>query len=249
MQTTASSDLADVRDHKSPALIQLSAGRVFWVLLLVIAALVFAHLAIHACYRFDVCGPLRPVAREYFGYVFDLSVESNIPTWFSVIQLALAALALALAALVQRGSHGVARRWWMLSMLFVYLSLDEGTDLHGLWIRLIPNLSLLGERSGFDWVIPGVVIVLAVGAYFLPWLWRLPSRTRGLFVLAGAFYVTGGLGLEAVGAFVADESYRRPAYVLVATAEEALEMLGVLVMLYATLAHLANRPIKFDVTR
>jgi hypothetical protein len=248
MQTVATSTWAGPSDHNSPALVRFSAGRVFWVLLLVIAALVFAHLALHACYRVDVCAPLRPVARD-LGYIFDLSVESNLPTWFSVIQLALSALALALVALVQRASDGDARRWWMLSLLFVYLSLDEATDLHGLWIRLVPNQSLLSERSGFDWVIPGVLIVLAVGAYFLPWLWRLPPRTRGLFVLAGALYVTGGLGLEAVGAFVADETWRNPAYVLTSTAEEALEMLGVLVILYATLAHLANRPIALDVTR
>lgn len=134
----------------------------------------------------------------------------------------------------------------MLGALFLYLSLDEATDLHGLLINLVPEtLSLQKARSGFDWVLPGSIIVLLVGLSFLPWLRKLPRRTAFLFLVAAITYVFGGMGLEMVGAFVEVSEPRSGnfLYTLVSTAEEALEMIGVTIMLYAVLDSWRGRQI------
>ena len=184
------------------------------------------HLALHACQRIETCITLLPFAGTY-AYLADLSSELNIPTWFATLTLALTALSLAVAGLAEQRGTRDRVMWWALCAIFLYLSLDEATDLHGIWIEATPGLTLLDAPSGFDWVIPGAFVVFAVGALFIRWVLRLPRRTRNFFMLAGALYVTGGLLFEIAGAVVADETFLRPSYILIATVEEALEMLGV----------------------
>ena len=98
-------------------------------------------------------------------------------------------------------------------------------------------------------MIPGAVIILIVVAYFIRWVLSLHPRTRNLFFIAGATYVLGGLGLETIGAFIADSTFLNPEYIFVSTSEEVLEMLGVLIMLYAVLLELEGKPIDLQVSR
>ncbi len=117
----------------------------------------------------------------------------NIPTWFATLTLALTALSLAVAGLAEQRGTRDRVMWWALCAIFLYLSLDEATDLHGICIEGTPGLTLLDAPSGFDWVIPGAFVVFAVGALFIRWVLRLPRRTRNFFMLARALYVTRGL--------------------------------------------------------
>ena len=58
--------------------------------------------------------------------------ESNIPTWFATLTLALTALSLAVAGLAEQRGTRDRVMWWALSAIFLYLWLDEATDLHGI---------------------------------------------------------------------------------------------------------------------
>ena len=118
-------------------------------LLVVIAMLTMLHVTVNWCWQTQACGPLTNVI-NHGGHLFDLGTEGNVPTWFSTMQLGLVALALAVAAIRNKDAGGAKGRWWMLVLLFVYLSLDEATDLHGLWRKLAPGVSLQDEESGFD---------------------------------------------------------------------------------------------------
>ncbi|TNC71534.1 hypothetical protein [Rubellimicrobium roseum] len=210
---------------------------VLGILTAVIAVLVGMHVKIHLCWYEDICGPSRSFDMTY-GYLFDLGSELSVPTWFSTVQLAAVALALVVAgAFAPTGRWG----WRLLSLLFVYLSVDEETDMHGFWSKHSAGIQVSDATEGFNWIIPGVLIVAAVAVAFLPWFLRLPSRTRKLFVTAAVIYVVGGLVMEGLGGLTADEHFSNPAYLAVATIEEALEMFGISVMLYAVLDYLRGQ--------
>ncbi len=229
--------MADERKPEETSICRIRPTVTLLALLGVVAILAVLHLISKFCDSKDVCGVLSGFFIKE-RYLFDLSEEGNIPTWFSVTQLTATSLALFASSIIHKSQRGGPLPWLMLSGLFLYLSLDEATDLHGLWIYAVPEtLSLRGTRSGFDWVLPGAVVVLLVASSFLPWLLKLPRRTAVLFIVAGATYVFGGMGLETLGAFVfsAERSSSNSLYTLVATAEEALEMVGVTIMLYAVL--------------
>ena len=81
--------------------------------------------------------------------------------------------------------------------------------------------------------------VAIVGIGFLPFLLRLPSRTRNLFALSGIVYVGGAIGVEMLSASQADlNGEDNLAYALIVTLEELCEMVGVVLFLHALLDHL-----------
>jgi hypothetical protein len=198
---------------------------------LVLAAL---HGFVMTCWSGPVCGAIQP-AVDNFGYLVDMAREKNIPAWFSVALLLTVALAAAvLGAVATVGRHG----WAWLAILFGYLSLDEATDLHGLWPMLFDFYSITdGPFRLFLWVVPGAVLVVVIGLAFLRWTLALPRRTGLYFLTAGAVFVTGGIGFEVAGAMVADATFFTPAYLVAVTLEETLEMLGVVIMLTGLAAH------------
>ncbi len=218
--------------------------RIFCGLAAIIFLLIITHSGVQICWKTQACGILTsPI--NYHGYLFDLSKESNIPTWFSVVQIFMVAVVLAIAAYTEHTRFESSTAWWGLCAIFTYMSLDEATDMHGLWRAGMIDYVIPGTNSAhFAWIIPGIIIVLVIAIVYLRWILSLPTRTRVLFIIAGVVFISGGLGLEVVGAYMADESYMNTSYLIVATAEEALEMLGILIMLYAVLLHLEGKGVK-----
>ncbi|HEX6144165.1 MAG TPA: hypothetical protein VFZ01_15720, partial [Geminicoccaceae bacterium] len=98
----------------------------------------------------------------------------------------------------------------------------------------------------------GIVVVI-FGLIYLRFLLALPRRTQSLFLLAGALYLGGAIGIEMLA-----WHYRYPlhapdptdwegskdiVWALLSHLEEVLEMVGVAIFLYALLSYLAHRRI------
>lgn len=170
---------------------------------------------------------------------FDLGREGNLPTLFGGALLLLAAVLLAVTGEGESARGRPARDWRALSGVFVFLAFDEWLAVHEALIR--PVKALLGADGllRFAWVVPYGLLTAGVGLCCLSLLRRLPARTRGLFVLAGAVYVGGALGCEMIGGLIAQHHGREgilfAAEVLV---EESLEMGGAILFLYALADHL-----------
>ena len=63
---------------------------------------------------------------------------------------------------------------------------------------------------------------------------RLPRKTLRLFVLSGIIYLTGAILLDmAEGALVEEYGWYDPLYCFLYTCEEFLEMLGLIIFIYA----------------
>jgi hypothetical protein len=80
----------------------------------------------------------------------------------------------------------------------------------------------------------------------------LPARTRRLFLAAGAIFVAGAIGVEAVSGMQASlHGEQNLTYHLVITVEELLEMTGIVIFIYALLDYIGGQltTVGFHVTR
>ncbi len=182
----------------------------------------------------------------YFIYQFvrlvNVNRESSLPTWYASTLLLIAAVLLAVIAYAQRFRHApYARHWGGLAAVFLYLSVDEGAEIHE---KLTAPLQDEFNTTGylfFAWAIAGAVFVVVVGLLYLRFVMRLPNRTRALFLLAAALYVGGALGLDAVGANKwYEEGGTSLTFSAIGTVEEFCEMLGLVVFIYALLSYAAS---------
>ncbi len=186
--------------------------------------------------------------------LFDPGKESSVTTYFSVINLLVAA---ALLFVIHRDARARAKpmpwHWLALSLVFVYLSLDEGAAIHeraggrfyeavGLALPLIQT---------HRWLIAGVLFTVVIGAFFTPFLLRLDAPTRLRFVLAGGIFVAGALGIEFIGAIMINQGGFEKvdlAYKLRRIGEEGCELLGIALFNCALFARFHREGIVFELS-
>ena len=167
-----------------------------------------------------------------------LSYEQNLPTWYSSSLLLLSAFHLGLIALATRQAGGrFVFHWWLLAAAFLYISLDETAEIH-------ENASHWFNFGGFlyfGWVIPASIIVAVFGLSYVAFLFHLPGRTRNQFIVSGAIYVGGALGVEFLLGYWTDlEGSHNLVYGLIDLVEESMEILGVTLFLCSLIEYLAR---------
>jgi hypothetical protein len=159
--------------------------------------------------------------------------EYSVPTWFSSSALLLCAVLLTSVSR-RRPARTSALQWNGLAVIFVVLSIDEAVGFHERTIR--PLRTALGTDGilYYAWVIPAGVLVAVLALVYATFIRALPGRSRNLVVLAAILFVGGALVAELFGAGqVASSGQANLTYVAVSTTEELLEMLGVVLFLYA----------------
>jgi hypothetical protein len=102
------------------------------------------------------------------------------------------------------------------------------------------------------WVVPGLAFVVVLAMIYARFIIHLPSAIRTLVIIAGVIYVTGAIFLESLSGLCADVYTESGIeYQLVITLEEFLEMLGLVLLIYALLlfreADLKEGQIRYDV--
>jgi hypothetical protein len=175
---------------------------------------------------------------------FDFNLECNVPTWFSVIILTIAALLFFIIYIHKKNNVIKGAHYWLtLGFIFIFLSIDESVQVHEEVAKILrPSVS--NNVSGllyWAWVIPYGIFAIAAAIYFFRFVLSLPAKTRNLFILAGGLYIFGALILElAEGHFYIkyglDHIYNRILYFI----EELCEMGGVTVLIYALLSYMAD---------
>lgn len=217
--------------------LQFSPSKTFKSLAAAILLLLIAHLAFMANWHL---GGIRNKYTLLPLAVFDLSADAAIPTWFSsLLLLSAAALLLVLAVHAAKAASKWRFHWFFLSAVFLLMSIDEVAALHERAGGLGENLPLSEAQQAGPWLHYGWVVggILFVGAFFiayLPFLLRaLDKHFRALFVLSGAVFVGGAIGVEMFnGRLAALEGSWNWQYALQTTLEEGLEMFGVALFVY-----------------
>lgn len=221
---------APVADRRPWWLEALLPGRWTPFLLAVVAGLVVTHLVVNAL-RIGV-GDI-PGLNSLVRWL-DVDQENGVPAWFNGVLLLLCAQAL---WRLGDASRVAGRRRWvrherLLAVVFVYLSLDEITEIHEQTITPLRQLFGLGGILTFAWVVVAVPMVAVLGLLFLGYLRALPPPAGWLFVLSGAIFVGGAVGVELVGSALWSTSGNQTmTYAVVVGLEKGLEMLGLVVFL------------------
>jgi hypothetical protein len=186
-----------------------------------------------------------------FGPKFNLSRERNIPTYFSSLNLAFAGLLLGvIAGVKKRADDKYAGHWGVLALIFLFLSLDETAGLHEWLADPMDRVVTPAGIFYYSWVAAAIPLLLLFAVSYFKFLLHLPRKSQILFALAGVVYISGALGFELFEGWYADLKSVDLTYRAIATVEDIIEMVGVLLFIYALLHYLVNnlKEIKFRFT-
>lgn len=229
-------------DYSPTGVVDLSPRKVTRLLIVVMLNLVLASSVGSFLNHISIEGYLLREARDSFVRLFSLDGEANIPAWYSSSLLLLASMLLGIIGLAKkRLDDRYALHWGALSLIFLFLSLDEAAIIHEMSIKPLRILFHTGGLLYYAWVVPGAAAVFIVGLAYLRFLAALPARTRLLFLVAGTLFLGGSLGMESLSGQHA-ESYGKGnlGYHLIITIEESLEMSGVIAFLHALLCYVGS---------
>jgi hypothetical protein len=250
------------RREEDTMVLAIYAKTIVRIIIIAVMLITLAGLAARfAMYMWGVEGYLEALR------IFDVGEERSIPTWFESIQFLLCSILLAVVAVAkkQRNDRYILH-WSVLSIILLLLSLDEVASIH----EAIGQQSerLLHSATGFTpggaisffWVVPGTIFVVIVLVAYLRFLAHLPRSTRRSFLLAGALFVLGALGLEMLSAQISSSSEGIANFFgmelglsrhsgsalpkimigLQTSVEEMFEMLGLTAFVYALLAYIRS---------
>lgn len=178
-------------------------------------------------------------SNNYSGRLFILDEEANIPTLYSALNLAFCSSLLAIIGYMNKQVFRYSSYWKILSLLFLYISLDEACSIHEIFISPLRRLFHASGFFYFAWVIPALILLVIFLLGFLGFIKALPQKTRNLFIKAGTLYVGGALGMELIDGYYAKiYAQNNITYFVLTTIEESLEMFGILVFIYALLSYI-----------
>jgi len=176
---------------------------------------------------------------NFFGEKFDLDLESNIPTAFSSLLLLIASVLSWLVAKNPPSGNKIKshkNHWIALSVLFLYLSLDEVAVFHEYGDALVGDGALY-ERG---WVLAALPFLFLFVVFYTRFFLHLPTEMKLHLLLAAILYLGGAIGFELLTGWY-EQIYnvdRFPIYLTLTTTEEALEIVGILIYIYALLKYL-----------
>ena len=226
--------------------------RVTLVLLAIVAGLV-------------VGGVITQYMKFFYGHdvqlgflrLLALDGENTLPSWYSSVQLLFSSAVLAVIGLSRKQEKNpYGWHWLTLSVLFLCLAIDEASSIHEMaappierWLQSAGHLDSVLSVVGTPWLLAAIPFTIIVFLVFLRFLWHLPRATMTLFLIGGGLYVAGAVGIEDLaghylGTPGADETFT---YQIMITVEEGLEMLGILVFLYALMTYMALSGIGLEV--
>ena len=184
---------------------------------------------------------------EHYGLI-NLGHEGNIPTYFSALLLLIAALLITVIATCKKNNaDSYTLHWIILSIGFLYLSVDEAVVIHERLARPAREIlesaqfvALLGTSAGVilrrAWIIPATALALLAVGFYAKFVFHLPLRSRLLFLIAGALYIGSAVGLELAGAYYKGDV----AYSVFVTLEETGEMASILLFIHTLLNYIEN---------
>jgi hypothetical protein len=179
-------------------------------------------------------------SRDYFARAFSVDAELNVPTVYSALALLFSSILLgAIAHAKNLDGDRYKQHWKVLSLIFLYLSLDEAAQFHELLIYPMQKLLNATGFLYFTWVVPFAFLVVIFLLSYIKFLFHLPIATKKLFVAACVLYIGGAIGMEMLGGNRAyHEGMQTISYLIFATIEESCEMLGIVVFIHALMSYI-----------
>jgi uncharacterized membrane protein len=173
---------------------------------------------------------------------FNVAGEVNLPTFYTTFLLLSAALLL-LVIWIKSKSDKVpfSSMWAILTIGFVYLSLDEMLFLHervSQFIRTTTNWSGTGILRS-PWVIIGLLLSALFAVVSLRFYLSLDKKTRLIFLIAGITYVFATMGFEIIENIYDEKNGQDSVYRLMQHVEEGLEMAAIILFIFGLLRYMS----------
>lgn len=228
--------IATVSRTQKDAVVKLTPRRVAALLALFAAGIVAVHVttlvAMYGYQHDNVYG---------LTTLFDVDGERNVPSFFSftIIMFSVGLLAF-IAAHQPRGVKPHRAYWAGLALVFSYLALDEGFELHERVARYAGTWVHARELSVYLWLVPYAIGCLAFLIIYGRFLAQLQREDKLNILLAGIVYVAGAAGAEVIGALYVHVFHTEHAlgYDIESAIEESLEMTGMILFVYALLRYI-----------
>lgn len=217
--------------------INLSARKITTVLAIILVVLVVIALTIQVLQGFF--GIQHP---STIFLLFNFDEKTNFPTAFKLFGLSFSALLIYLVARAKKSvGDKYALHWKILSLVFVYLTLDEEAKIHQTISHLLSRVMNTSGIFTFPWVIIYLPLVVIFGLAYLKFFFHLPLRTRWLFLAAAIGYAGGSGGVELIKAQLASRiAMESVSYQLVALVSDTMECVGLIIFINALLHYLAR---------
>lgn len=192
---------------------------------------------------FDIHGPWDEFWIDLLMKGFYVDLEANVPSYFNTIILFIPALLLgSIAAWKFSVNDKFKIHWAGLSLIFLYLSMDEAAALHERLIkpmRSIVNFEGYGGLFYFAWVIPGIAVVILFLLAYLRFFLHLENKYKLLFFISIGIYVSGIIGGEMLsGHFAETIGLKNFEYAMLTSLEESLEWIGCSLIIYSLLLYI-----------
>jgi len=183
-------------------------------------------------------------------FYFDL--EDSVPTYFSSIILLFSAILMAIISLAKiKISDPFSKHWIILSILFVFLSIEEVAGFHETIIDPLNSLFQFKGYWRFSWVIPGIIFGLIFAISYLKFLNSLASKYKWGLIYAGLVYILGAIFIEMISANIYINTFvsaKDILYNLVITLEESCEMLGVMMLISVLLSYIKSLQFQISIS-
>ena len=188
------------------------------------------------------------ISKQYLNYshmetiirLFDLDREMNVPTLYSSCAMIVASILLGLIAYIHKQKKERHLAWAGLSGIFLFLALDEMTELHEMLVGPVRNSLHTTGALYFAWVIPYAILLIIFALTYFKFLFRLPKTTRNLLVISGIVYVSGALMMELIGGAISQRHGTDSLiYSISYSIEETLEMLGIAFLIYTATTYIS----------
>ncbi|NJR44721.1 MAG: peptidase M48 Ste24p [Hyellaceae cyanobacterium CSU_1_1] len=121
---------------------------------------------------------------------FNFDEEGNLPSLYSSLALGFSSYLLAIIASLRKTVKGkYARQWKTLSLIFLYLAIDENCGIHELLIPVFKELINAKGLLYFPWVVPAFCLIVVFLIIYRKFILALPRQTKVMFLLSGTIYI------------------------------------------------------------
>ena len=169
---------------------------------------------------------------NFSANLFNFDLEFNIPSLYSSLIILLASIFL-LRISKKENSLVDKNRFRFLSLIFLYLSLDEFFFFHER-ITNVLNFNISGTIFLFSffkyWFIPYSIILFIILIFFYPLISKQSPNLKYLIISSVLIYILGAVGCEVIMyVFIKFSEINREdiLFKLLVTIEEILEIIGI----------------------
>lgn len=219
-------------------LITYSCKKIFKFLLILFGVLLICNIGV-IYLKFSYSNATSKILYDALSF----NSEISLPTLYSTVLLLTAAFLLYIIYHGTRHNSSNTKKfissWLFLSLVFLFLTVDEAIAIHEKFTGIVRDKLQLSGLLYFGWVVPYSAFLLLFFIVIIPFLIKLEKVTRNLFILSGAIFVSGAIGIELLEGKHHELYGRDFSFAVLYTIEESLEMIGVSIFIFALLRYLS----------